>query len=122
MFDKKITFCAINKDMLDVWPRPKPASHFIPKEYKKLERFNNNNMYEATLKTCIPFLDSLTAGYIIPFDQDYLIDPADETFTITPANREQQDTGYHDSVQLPESWQKKTGSAAGKFINKWLMQ
>ena len=34
MFDIKITFCAINKDMLDVWPRPNPASHFIPKEYK----------------------------------------------------------------------------------------
>ncbi len=122
MFDKKITFCAINKDMLDVWPRPKPASHFIPKEYKKLERFNNNNMYEATLKTCIPFLDSLTAGYIIPFDQDYLVDPTETDFCVSPANKEQHDFGFHNRRQLPKEWHKTTGDNAGKFHNKWLIK
>ena len=43
MFNKKITFCAIRKEMLEVWPHPKPASRFIPEEYKKLERFENSN-------------------------------------------------------------------------------
>jgi len=71
MLSKKITFCAVDKNFVDVWPHPKPASKFIPDEYKKLPRFANGNMHVPTLKTCIPFLDSLTAGYIIPFDQDY---------------------------------------------------
>ena len=55
MFNKKITFCATDKSMLEVWPHPKPASRFIPEEYKKLERFYNGDMHKATLKTCIPF-------------------------------------------------------------------
>ena len=50
MLNKKITFCAINKDMLDIWPHPKPASRFIPNEYKKLERFENKNFFALQLK------------------------------------------------------------------------
>ena len=37
MLNKKISFIASNKQMLDVWPHPKPASRYIPEEYKKLE-------------------------------------------------------------------------------------
>ena len=122
MLNKKITFCAINKDMLDIWPHPKPASRFIPDEYKKLERFENKNFFSPTVKTCIPFLDSMTAGYIIPFDQDYLVNPVDNDFTITPANKEQGDFGYHNKAQLPKEWHKTTGEHAGKFINKWLIK
>ena len=122
MIDKKITFCAIRKEMLEVWPLPKPASRFIPEEYKKLERFENSNMHNPTLKTCIPFLDSLTMGYIIPFDQDYLVDPVETDFSVTPANKEQEDFGFHNQSQLPEGWKKVTGENAGKFHNKWLIK
>ena len=128
MFNKKIKFCIINKDMLDVWPAPKPAAFFIPQEYKDLKRhkrFEDNqkpNLHEPTIKTCIPFLDSLTAGYIIPFDQDYLIDPTEEDFSVIPANREQHDVGFHDKTQLPNAWRSLTGEHAGKFINKWLVR
>jgi hypothetical protein len=122
MFNKKITFCAINKDMLEVWPHPKPASRFIPEEYKKLPRLENNNYLVRTLKTCVPFLDAMTFGYIIPFDQDYLVDPTKDDFTVIPSNLESEDIGYHSKGQLPESWQKKAGENAGKFINKWLIK
>lgn len=122
MFNKKITFCATNEEMLDVWPHPQPASRFIPEEYKKLERFKNNNFHTPTVKTCMPFLDSLTAGYIIPFDQDYLVDPVETDFTIVPANREQNDFGFHNQTQLPEVWKKISGENAGKFHNKWLIK
>ncbi len=122
MLNKKIIFCASNKDMVDIWPHPKPASRVIPDEYKKLKRFENNNFHNPTVKTCIPFLDSLTMGYIISFDQDYLVDPVENDFAITPANQEQQDVGYHPQRQLPNEWQKTTGKNAGKFINKWLIK
>ena len=122
MLSKKITFCAVDKNFVDVWPHPKPASKFIPDEYKKLPRFANGNMHVPTLKTCIPFLDSLTAGYIIPFDQDYLVDPVENDFSITPANRQVDDFGVHNQVQLPKNWQKVAGENAGKFINKWLIK
>ena len=122
MLSKKITFCAVDKNFVDVWPHPKPASKFIPDEYKKLPRFANGNMHVPTLKTCIPFLDSLTAGYIIPFDQDYLVDPIENDFTVTPANRQVDDFGVHNQVQLPKNWHKAAGENAGKFINKWLIK
>jgi len=122
MIDKKIIFCATKKEMLEVWPHPKAASRFIPEEYNKLERFYNGDMHRATLKTCMPFLDSLTMGYIIPFDQDYLVDPVETDFTVLPANREQSDFGFHNNTQLPEEWKKVAGENAGKFHNKWLIK
>jgi len=122
MLNKKITFCASQEAMVDIWPHPKPASRFIPDGYKKLTRFKNGNLHEATLKTCVPFLDSLTMGYIIPFDQDYLIDPVENDFTLTPANKEQNDIGYHDQAQLPEDWKKTSNGNTGKFMNKWLIK
>ena len=123
MLDKKITFCATNKDMLNVWPHPQPASRFIPEEYKKLGRFTDNNFHAPTVKTCMPFLDSLTAGYIIPFDQDYVVDPIETDFTVWPANRKPlDDFGFHNKAQLPESWKKFSGDNAGKFMNKWLIK
>ena len=70
----------------------------------------------------MPFLDSLTAGYIISFDQDYLVDPVEDDFSVTPANKEQRDFGFHGKVQLPKDWHKKTGENAGKFHNKWLIK
>tara|TARA_R100001510_G_scaffold51316_1_gene51045 strand:- start:1580 stop:2266 length:687 start_codon:yes stop_codon:yes gene_type:complete len=122
MINKKITFCAIDKNMADIWPHPKPASRFIPDEYKKLSRHLKGNLHLSTVKTCMPFLDSLTMGYIIPFDQDYLVDPVENDFSVTPANREQNDFGFHNQAQLPEQWKKTAGENAGKFVNKWLIK
>ena len=122
MFEKKITFCATDEGMLDIWPHPKPASRVIPDEYKKLKRHADGNLHLPTVKTCMPFLDSMSMGYIIPFDQDYLIDPVENDFSVTPANKEQGDFGFHGRAQLPKEWHKTTGENAGKFINKWLIK
>ena len=133
MFDKKITFCAIKQDMVDVWPHPQPASRFIPDEYKKMARFDKLDMTQHTVKTCMPFLDSLSAGYIIPFDQDYLVHKAvsltkngkveKTNFCVTPANKEPHDFGYHQAAQLPPKWNEISGGQqAGKFHNKWLIK
>ena len=122
MFETKITFCATDKEMANVWPHPKPASRVIPQEYKNLERFIGGNLHQGTLKTCMPFLDSLTMGYIMFFDQDYIVDPVENDFSVTPANREEDDFGFHAKSQLPKEWHKFSGENAGKFGNKWLIK
>ena len=122
MFSNKIKFIATNKAMLDIWPHPKPAKHFISDAYKKLERHSKKNLHTPTVKTCMPFFDSMTAGYIMSFDQDYLVDPIEDDFSITPANKEQDNIGYHNKAQLPKEWHKTSGENAGKFINKWLIK
>jgi hypothetical protein len=124
----KIKFCATDRNFIDVWPHPKPASRFIPDSYKKLERFKKGDMFTPTVKVCMPFLDALTVGYIIPFDQDYLIDPVKgdspekSDFSIVPASRKKEDIGFHNQVQLPEGLNKQSGENTGKFINKWLIK
>ena len=122
MFDKKIIFCATNKDMVDIWPHPQPAVRCMPDQYKKTSRFLGNNLHSPTVKTCMPFLDALTAGYIMYFDQDYLVDPVENDFSVTPANKNNEDFSYHDKAQLPKQWQEIAGSNAGKFHNKWLIK
>ena len=51
---------------------PKPAKAFIPDWYKKAESsfIEIDGSTSPGLKTCIPYLDAMTAGYIIstPFD------------------------------------------------------
>ena len=121
MFENKIKFVATDGNMKDIWPNPKPASRFIPDEYKKLKRFKDDNLHNPTVKTCVPFLDSLILGYIIPFDQDYLVDPIENDFSVTPANKNSS-SEFHDKVQLPKEWQKISGEKVGKFMNKWLIK
>ena len=122
MFEKKINFIPTDKDMADVWPHPQPASRCIPEEYKNLERFIDNDMTKPSVKTCMPFLDSMTAGYIIYFDQDYAVNPVEDDFNVMPANKEPTGFGFHNKVQLPKDWHKITGENAGKFHNKWLIK
>lgn len=69
MFYKDIEFIAHesyidNKFDEDSWP--KPASQFVPSWYKEIK----HSLNEHTVKGCMPFLDSLTAGYIITVPQD----------------------------------------------------
>ena len=40
MFNKKIEFIITDKNMEGVWPKPTPAMHAIPSEYKKLKRYS----------------------------------------------------------------------------------
>ena len=107
---KNIEFVVHTEFLKDVIPHPKPALHFIPKEYKELEKFIGNDKQKETVKGCIPFLDSLTAGYIIPFDMDYLIESdaeKKEVTTFRAANKETQE--WHDKIQIPTEWKSSMG-------------
>jgi hypothetical protein len=50
---------------------PFPASKAIPEWYRKMPRVNSGH---PTVKTCIPFLDAMTAGYIVPLAADVVLD------------------------------------------------
>jgi hypothetical protein len=50
----------------------KPAKNYIPQWYKSIKsythaniEFNENNGHAKNVKSCMPFLDSLTSGYIV---------------------------------------------------------
>lgn len=49
---------------------PKPIKLNIPEWYKKL----SHNLENLTIKGCIPFLDTLTTGYVLSLPQDMIIE------------------------------------------------
>ena len=56
-----------------------PAKNHVPDWYKKIPKWKNNEMFEVgkgfnvTVKHCMPFLDSLTAGYMIVLPNDLYV-------------------------------------------------
>ncbi len=58
-----------------------PAKKAIPEWYKKIPLHHGNPKilpFNLTSKACIPFLDSITSGYLILTTQDIMIDKNDE--------------------------------------------
>lgn len=110
---------------------PYPSLKNIPEAYKKLQKmFEVKGKKEKTIKACIPFLDSLTCGYIIPFPVDIKVRynkeglffegpdefPQEfiEDFTIT----------NHPNYQVPPNLRddKRTFDAMFKFRNIWTIK
>jgi hypothetical protein len=78
MFKKKPTLKY--ESLLNSYPNTiVPAKNHIPNWYKKIPQFKNNTFFsfkggvEKTVKTCFPFLDTLTTGYMIVLPYDIYI-------------------------------------------------
>jgi hypothetical protein len=67
MFDKEIEFSAHEDYFALKEDYPIPTKLNIPEWYKKLDHEIGN----LTIKGCMPFLDSLTAGYLLKMPQDF---------------------------------------------------
>ena len=69
MFSNNIKFIAQDVIVEDKELHPIPCKLNIPDWYKKLEHTIENK----TIKGCMPFLDTLTTGYILKFPQEFHI-------------------------------------------------
>lgn len=85
----KIKFIAANKEAFDDFPHPKPSSSFIPNWYKEMPSFIGDKKYicsngnpNETVKKCIPFRESMTAGYMIPLPCDIYVEHKGKNITI----------------------------------------
>lgn len=77
---KKIKFEAENKFAYDVSVCPKPSIEFIPDWYKKIHPYINkknilvrNGTVNTTIKACTPFLEAMTAGYMLTLSHDIAV-------------------------------------------------
>jgi len=53
---------------------PKPASKYIPKWYKKTDlHHNDDNPLQKSVRACMPFMEALTFGWIVPVPTDIAI-------------------------------------------------
>tara|TARA_R100000353_G_scaffold20274_1_gene18383 strand:+ start:15776 stop:16477 length:702 start_codon:yes stop_codon:yes gene_type:complete len=107
---------------------PKPALQHIPKAYKDLPLFIDAEA-NPTVKRCVPFLDALTSGYIIPHPTDvemyYNKDKGDILFTVAAQEFHQFSdligVKEHEKFQIsPELMHpRRTIDAVFKFVNPW---
>jgi hypothetical protein len=67
MFDKEIEFSAHEDYFALKEDYPTPIKLNIPEWFKKLE----HTVVNHTIKGCMPFLDSLTSGYLLKIPQDF---------------------------------------------------
>lgn len=67
MFDKEVEFSAHEDYFRVKQDYPTPIKLNIPDWFKKLE----HNLFNTTIKGCVPFLDSLTSGYMLKIPQDF---------------------------------------------------
>jgi hypothetical protein len=71
---------------------PQPAKKYIPEWYRKAERFvggkpiiqPETELGTQTIKLCVPFLDSLTSGYVVELWQDVTIADGEARWAIEP--------------------------------------
>lgn len=82
---KNIQFIPDNDNVKQIFGVPKPAKRVIPDWYLKTEKFYQTedkmsglnlldaNATNTTMRACMPFLDSLTAGYVweLPVDLEF---------------------------------------------------
>jgi hypothetical protein len=88
MFDKEIEFSAHEDYFVLKEDYPIPTKLNIPEWYKKLEHSITN----VTIKGCMPFLDTITSGYLLKMPQDFNVRHNIE-------NKNEKDEIFKDSFQ-----------------------
>ena len=120
-----ITFY-IDENLIDVFPKPKRSGKCIPEYYKKLKTENNGDPTAPTAKRCVPFIEAITAGYIIPLWCDLYVEAKDGEIELTfpnnlPINNSLGHHGYHQLEDHPAS-HLSYGKDLMKFINPWIIE
>jgi len=129
---KTIEFIPATADIEGVFDPPAPAASFLPEWYKQQPGYTdgkrsigNDGNYNHTVKHCMPALDAMTAGYIIPLPQDIeVVSNPDGSPTVQwPSDTFKQiSTHSPDQVSsLPldtEMWDP----IAWKFHNPWIIK
>lgn len=85
---KKINFKYLSDYAWEVIDRAAPAKNFIPKWHRDMKPYHDekikivNGESNATPKKCVPMLDAMTAGYIVPLWTDVIIEENEEDVSI----------------------------------------
>jgi len=100
-----------DKTTLDIAHRPDRAGKFVPKWFKKLDkRMPNTSATEpGTIKACVPFVEAMTEGYIIPLWADLHV----KVVSVVKVY----DVNQNFITEIP--WQGNPQGAVGKRVNDW---
>jgi hypothetical protein len=109
---KQIKFIPDNDEVKKIFGLPKPAKQCIPEWYKKTEKFYQKTDKEhglhfsdarstnTTIKSCVPFLDALSMGYIWELPTDLELRKTDDIIQIKWRYGKSNLISTHDKVQF----------------------
>lgn len=121
----KINF-SCSDQLLGAIPNPVPAVKAFPDYFRTIRPQSDSNPQSGTVKRCVPFLDALSSGFIIPLWCDvYVLASNGELHIEFPRRFAQQETlGSHPQIQIPNHplSKKPYGEMALKFINPWVIE
>lgn len=107
-------------------PSPVPALKAAPDYYKKIKPQIGDHPHDSTVKRCIPFMDAMSAGFIIPLWTDVFIRASDGNINVDfPKGLPQKyQIGSHSEAQIPNHplSGKKYGNLALKWLNPWIIE
>jgi hypothetical protein len=119
-------------DFEGVFDPPQPAAKFLPDYYKRMPAFsagtkdrpvfNENGEPAQTMKKCMPVLDSMSLGYIIPVPTEIFCEDTGDfgkQFTWPVDNFaaiQSHPEGQFPGLPVPDEYDS---AAAYKFINPW---
>lgn len=114
-------------DVYGVIPEPRPAAKYVPEWFKKIpqelntkDRFQNPAM---TAKKCLPLLDAMTLGYVIPLAGDTRIKTNADCSIIKADNPPAFPTvEFHSIDQLGGKSAPGFPAPPIKFINRWVIK
>lgn len=112
--------------------KPLPAKKMLPKWFTKMPQFENNskkfklfpfNQTNATVKWCNPFLDSLTAGYVISLEYDVQVSIEEDGPSFLWNSGGELLVSSHSKNQIPiELIPEGYCNQAFKFRNDWAIK
>lgn len=80
---------------------PKPAHKFIPEWYKQTElNHNQADHLDKSVRACMPFMEALTFGWIVPVPTDISIAQTSEGTQVNWSTREFKAMGNHPKAQV----------------------
>lgn len=120
----------------DIIPKPTAAGKVIPDWYKKLPSHytslehdpnNPNTPFELsvmTAKKCLPLLDAMSTGFVIPLSSDVHINSNhDNSQIVARENLIIQSCEFHNSNQIGgHNAIKKNNGHPLKFLNRWIIK
>lgn len=109
-----------------VLPEPKPAAKFMPEWFKKVPiRIEPRDAFGAptlTIKQCMPVLDAMSLGYVIPLCGDLHVKTNHDCTEIAVTNPSMQLAEFHDIRQIGDRTAPGWPAQPIKFVNPWVIK
>ena len=105
-------------ELMNAIPEPIPANKVMPDWYKNLDMYPDDNPGMATVRACMPFLDALSSGWVIPIPADIQVFSANQKggWTEFSSNASFSVVEHHSEEQVGDA---PIPGAPSKFINHW---